>query len=108
MCVWACEDASPIVSKIEFDQKTNQMIGIVLPNQPKTGMPIPYSFLARNVEEIRSNMKRSKSISVYLVLAQPLSVNAPPFILQLFGTDNKFKTKDVMLRWEHTKKELKR
>lgn len=108
MSVWLSEDASAIVSKIEFDHRTNQMIGIVLPIEASTGMPIPFSFLARNVEEIQSNMKQNKSVSLYLVMAQPLAINAPPFILQLFGTNNKFKTKDVILRWQHTKEELKR
>lgn len=108
MCVWLSEDASAIVSKIEFDHRTNQMIGIVLPIEPSTGMPVPYSFLARNTEEIQSNMERNKSISVYLVMAQPLAINAPPFILQLFGTNNRFKTRHVVSRWHHTIKELKR
>lgn len=108
MCVWLSEDASAIVSKIEYDHRTNQMVGIVLPIEPNNGMPIPFSFQARNVEEIQSNMKQNKSTSVYMIMAQPLATNAPPFILQLFGTDNKFKAKHVILRWKHTIDELKR
>lgn len=108
MRVWLSEDASAIVSKIEFDHRTNQMVGIVLPIDRNSGMPISFTFMARNSEEIQLNMKQKKSSLVYLVMAQPLAKNTPPFILQCFGTDNKFKTKNVLLRWEHTKVELKR
>lgn len=65
MCVWLSEDASSIVLKVEFDPKTYQMVGIVLPFDQTTGMPVSFSFLARNAEEIQSNMKRKMSNSVY-------------------------------------------
>lgn len=41
-------------------------------------------------------------------MAQPLIEHAPPFVLQVFGTDNKFKSQDVLLRWKETVEELKR
>lgn len=106
--VWLSEDATSIVSKIEFDQQTNQMVGIVLPMESSTGMPIAFSNLARDAEEIRMNMQKNKSTAVYIVMAQPLVSNVPPFILMLFGTDNKFKTSQVLLRWKHTIEELNR
>lgn len=108
MRVWLSEDATSIVSKIEFDAKTNQMIGIVLPMNSSTGMPIPFTYLAKNEEEIQLNMQKSKSNYVYIVMAQPLAINVPPFIFQLFGTDNKFKAAQVLLRWNHTVAELNR
>lgn len=108
MYVWLSEDATGIVSKIEFDPKTNQMTGIVLPTNSNTGMPIPFTYLARNAEEIQANMRKNTSTLVYIVLAQPLVEHAPPLILQLFGTDNKFKKQDVLLRWKHTIHELKK
>lgn len=106
--VWISEDASNLVAKIEFDQNTNQMVGIVLPVDSTTGMPITFSYLARNANEIEKNMKKSMSTLVYVVVAQPLAKNVPPFILQVFGTDNKFKAKNVLHRWQHTKNELKK
>lgn len=106
--VWLSEDASGIVSKIEFDPNSNQMIGLVLPVDQKTGMPITLTFMARTAKEIQTNMQKKKSTLVYMVLAQPLKKGVPPFILQLFGTDNRFTTQNVFLRWNHTVKELER
>lgn len=107
-CVWLSEDASGIVPKIEFDSKTNQMVGLVLPMDQNTGMPIAFKYLARNANEIQENMQRKKSTLVYIVLAQPLKKCVPPFILQVFGTDNTFTSNNVLLRWKHTINELKR
>lgn len=106
--VWLSEDASGIVSNIEFDPQTNQMVGIVLPFDQSNGMPIPFTYLARNAAEIELNMQRTKSVSVYVIMAQPIMEGIPPFVLQLFGTDNRFKTQHVLLRWQHTLDELKR
>lgn len=101
-CIWLSEDASGIVSKIEYDPQTNQMIGIVLPICHETGFPIPFTYLARSANEIEANVDKPKSAYVYVVMAQPLKEGAHPFILQIFGTDNKFKSENVLKRWKHT------
>lgn len=106
--VWLSEDATAIVSKVEFDPKTNQMIGLVLPINSENGMPIPFTYLASSEEDIRNNMKCSTSTIVYIVMAQPIMKNVPAFVLQLFGSDNKFTTQNVLLRWKHTKAELEK
>lgn len=59
-CVWLSEDATGIVAKVEFDPKTNQMVGLVLPINPTTGMPEAFTFLARNVDEIQLNMRKKR------------------------------------------------
>lgn len=56
--VWLCEDGSGIVEKVEFDLQTNQMVGLLLPLDSKTGMPIAYTYLARNAKEIEINMQK--------------------------------------------------
>lgn len=84
------------------------MVGLVLPLNKCTGMPISLTYLARDLNEIQENMKRDKSMYIHAILAQPLSRNAPPFPLQLFGSDNKFTTQDVLLRWRHTIEILQR
>lgn len=106
--VWLSEDASGIVAKVEFDPKTNQMIGLVLPIDSKSGLPISFTYLARNAEEIYKNMKCNKSSYVYIVVAQPLAEHVPPFILQIFGTDSKFNTQQILLRWKTIVNELQR
>lgn len=106
--VWLSEDASALVSKVEFDPSSNQMVGLVLPTDLVTGMPISFTYLASNEEEIRKHMKCNKSVNVYMIMAQPVAKNVPAFVLQLFGSDNKFKTQDVLLRWKYTRAELER
>lgn len=106
--VWLSEDATGIVTKVEFDPRSNQMIGLVLPVDPINGMPIQFSYMASNEGEIQKNMQKcNQSTHIYLVMAQPLK-NVPPFILQLFGTDNKFTAQNVLLRWQHIRSELER
>lgn len=103
------EDGSGIVVKCSYDSPTNQLVGLVLPMDPRNGMPIPYSFTPQSVEDIENHIKKNaKSTIVYLILAQPVLVNVPPFILQVYGTDNKFKSGSVVQRWKHTKDQLAR
>lgn len=107
MCVWLCEDGSGINAKIEFDPTTNQMVGLVLPIN-STGMPVPFQFLAKSADEILKHVNKPTSKLVYIVLAQPLLPNVPPFLLQIFGTDNKFTTINVIERWKFIKAELEK
>lgn len=105
-CVWLCEDATGINNKIEFDPKTNQLVGLVLPIHSGTGIPISFSYMAKNAEDIQKYLQKPKATLFYTMLAQPLKERAPPFILQIFGTDNTFKTIDVIHRWKSTIDEL--
>lgn len=45
---------------------------------------------------------------MYIIMAQPLKRNIPPFVLSIFGTDNKFKSNHVLSRWDFVKTELSR
>lgn len=106
--IWICEDASGIVAKIQHDSTTNQLVGLALPLNSETGLPIPFTYIASSAEDIQRFIRYEKSSLVYLVLAQPLVEGVPPFILQIFGTNNKFTAQDVSRRWEHTMNELKK
>lgn len=53
-------------------------------------------------------MQYKKSTLVYIVMAIPLKEGVPPFILQLYGTDNRFTAIDVIKRWDHIIHDLKR
>lgn len=104
--VWISEDASGIITQISFDPSTNQVVGLVLPTD-HTGMPLPYSFCPQTINDIELFIRKNpKSTLVYLVLAQPLVDNVPPFILQCYGTDNTFKTEETILRWKQTRDQL--
>lgn len=105
--VWLSEDATGIVQRVVYDVSTNQMIGIVLPfNQ--NGMPVTFSYKAQSIGDIERCMKKPKSYLAYVIMAQPIQPNSPPFLLQIYGTDNKFSSANVLNRWDHTKTELKK
>lgn len=109
--VWISEDGSGVVSNIHYDSVFDQLVGFVLPNCPNSGSPIPFSFKARDADDIFKHMRDPnvrKSYLVYLVMAQPLSEGVPPFVLQIFGTDNRFSKEDVIKRWEYTRNELEK
>lgn len=108
LLVWLSEDGSGINSKVVYDSKSNKLVGLNLPLHELTGMPISNSFIASSLQNIEKHLKSDKSKLVYIVIAQPIKDKSPPFVLQLFGTDNKFKRVDVLNRWKYTKQELEK
>lgn len=107
--VWLSEDASGIVSKVEYDPNTNLMMGFVLPFNSQSGMPIKFVYPASSSTAIKKTMETGKmATSVYVVMAQPIILHAPPFVLQIYGTDGSFDAPTVANRWIHTTKELKK
>lgn len=106
--VWLSEDATAIVAKVVYDSVTNQMVGIVLPMDEATGCPKPFTFLATDAEIIKQHLTNDRSSVVYLLMAQPLDEKIPPFVLQMFGSNQKFTTKDVVHRWDLITNELKK
>lgn len=103
------EDATSIEGRIQYDNRTNQIYGFVLPLDDKNGMPIPYSYPARSGEEIVYHFNNNNSIAKYVnvIMARPLA-NFPPFPLLIFGTDNIFKTHHVIKRRNFIENELKK
>lgn len=104
--VWLSEDATGIVQRVEYDPTTNQLVGLVPSIDGNTGMPKLSTYSVRNAGDIEKHLKNRPSSLVYIVMAQPLVENIPPFLLQIFGTDNKFTAENVDKRWIRTKKEL--
>lgn len=106
--VWLSEDGSGVNQKITYDVSSNKLVGLTLPLSEISGMPITSSFVASSLNEIEKHMKNQPSTLVYLIIAQPIKSNSPPFVLQIFGSNNKFSTEDVINRWKYTKEELKK
>lgn len=95
------EDATRIEGKVQYDSKTNQLVGFVLPIDPQTGMPIPYSYQARNDSEILQHFAHEEPAHfVNVIMAQPLKKVAP-FCLLIFGTNSKYTAEDVSKRWSY-------
>lgn len=102
------EDATRIIGRVQYDSITNQLMGFVLPINKSNGMPIPFSFPAKNAETILSHFSNQNSTSQFLnvVMVQPLS-DTPPFGLMVYGTDNKQSTNDIINRWLFLRQKLK-
>lgn len=102
------EDAARIIATVSYDPNTNQLVGIALAINDN-GMPIPFSFKARSVQEIQSHCTDSNVISsnAYVQMVQPQSRNVPPFCLLIFLTDNRFTAETVHSRWNFTTNELR-
>lgn len=106
--VWISEDATRVVEKFEYDPKTNQIIGFVPPLDNSRGIPKILSFSAKSALDIYNIFKNntgSKFINV--IIAQPLHYNQLGFCLCIYGTDNKYKTTDVIKRWKYIVDKLK-
>lgn len=71
-------------------------------------LPMSNTYLATSLSEIEDHMKKPKSSLVYIIMAQPVKVNSPPFLLQIYGTDNRFSSQDVTNRWKYTIEELRK
>lgn len=103
MNVWLAEDATAIVTRIEYKADNNQVIGYVPTLVPGTGLPKVESFPATSVSVVKNYVDlytKNKSKSVYAIVAIPLSNKASPYVLCVFGTDNKFSYLNVLERYE--------
>lgn len=100
------EDASGIDSKVEYDESLNELLGPVPPINKSTGMPVTHTFKARSAVEIARQMDKPLSNLIYVIMAQPLKENTPPFVLLMYGTDNKFNAVSVVQRWEFIRRKL--
>ncbi|KAK3919968.1 Phosphoserine aminotransferase [Frankliniella fusca] len=101
--IWLSEDGTRVNGRVQYDLRTNQIIGFV-PPLDKDGLPTTDSFPATSAAEIKSYYDKGVvSSNAYLIVAQPLSPNAPSFCLCLYGTDNSFTAADVSQRWSWTK-----
>lgn len=100
------EDATRINNTVQYDAKTNEILGFVLPAD-KNGMPIPHSYLATSFSEICDHFSKKTCYAHYVnvVMAQPLG-KVPAFCLLLFGSDGKYTAEDVSKRWQFIKSEL--
>lgn len=96
--VFLSEDASGILKRVCYDSKSNQMIGLALPINEKNGIPQSKTFIAESAAKMRKYLEEPQSSLVYVMVAQPLQENIAPFILQIYGENNKFDKNSVSKR----------
>ncbi|KAJ1531323.1 hypothetical protein ONE63_000007 [Megalurothrips usitatus] len=109
MKVFIGEDGTRIKSVFQYDFATNLIVGPVLPLSDVDGTPIVTSFPATSAALIAKHFIHGEpASSAYVVMAQPLSEGAPPFLLSMYGTNNCFKAEDVTKRHRYITKELEK
>ena len=95
------EDATRLLSRVEFDIESNRLVGFVLPCD-SNGLPIVDSFLALSFECIEQHFKQQQVAKLaYVFMAQCVCKNVPPFCLGCIGTDNCFTATEVLKRWKY-------
>ena len=95
------EDATRIISRIEYCNRTNRLVGFSLPCN-NDGLPIPDSFLATSPEAIENAFKtQTKCKYAHVYMAQAVAKNIPAFCLACIGSTNCFTAEDVLRRWKY-------
>lgn len=105
-CVCISEDATRVINRVQYDAKSNQLVGFVLP-MDHNGLSIPFSFKARSALEIANHFSNGNPIASFMnaIIAEPFG-GAPSFCLSVFGTDSKYTTKQITKRWRFITAEL--
>lgn len=100
-------DATRISGRVQYDSKTNQCLGFVPPLH--NGIPVPFSFPARNAEQILTHFTNNNAVASFLnvIMAQPIA-KVPPFCLMVYSSDNRYTAADVINLWQHIIKELEK
>ena len=77
------EDATRVVSRVEYDGSSDRIVGFVLPLS-NDSLPQQNRFTATTFEDVDEMFKRSKkATSAYIYVAQAMSLNVPPFCLAI-------------------------
>lgn len=99
--VSVAEDATRVIKKVQYDPKTNKLVGFVLPCN-ENDVPLCDSFMATTFE-LMQNYFSNESIANYafVYMVQSLAKNVPAFCLSCVGTDNKFNAELVLKRWQY-------
>jgi hypothetical protein len=103
---WGSEDATKNMPGVRYSSKTNKMVGLVGPLD-ETGFPDLNSFEFNSIEgAYKIYQDHTKAEYVNVLMFQPLANRAMPFVLNLYGTDNRFTNEHVTSRWICTKNSL--
>ena len=99
-------DDTQVKDFIEYDTATDRFIGFCL--LQKEAIPDSDSFKFQTFEEIRSAFEtHAKAKYAHCIVAKPVDVRCPSFILCVIGTDSRYDHNDDALRWKHIADHLK-
>ncbi|CAF1143938.1 unnamed protein product [Rotaria sordida] len=99
--VFAAEDCTSVIPKITYNVQSNTFTGFTPPL--KDGLPQINTFSTESFSELEhwsSTLAISNLLNVHMIQAITVASNScSPFLLSAYGTDNRFITKDIILRW---------
>ncbi|XP_058828569.1 uncharacterized protein LOC131688380 [Topomyia yanbarensis] len=100
------EDATRITGGIEYNLNEDKLSGLVAPIGTN-GMPIMNLFKCSSPRKVLANIQ-DKPIgrNVQLCMAQPICMDAAPFCILYYCTNNKFSTTDVLNKWNFVQAEM--
>ena len=97
-------DDTRVKSLIEYDSINDQFIGFCLEGT----IPNLDMFRFQTFEEIKDAfIKSSKAKYAHCIVAKPIEVLCPSFILCVIGTDSKYDNNDISSRWVYIAEKLK-
>ncbi|XP_071635002.1 uncharacterized protein [Temnothorax longispinosus] len=95
--VFISEDQTAVLKRIQYDPKSNKLVGFVLDKNDETGFPLTEKFIVNSAWDIQEAFQTGiLSNNAYVFMAQPLEEKVPAFCLCIFGSDNKFTYKEVV------------
>ncbi|KAJ8681009.1 hypothetical protein QAD02_016796 [Eretmocerus hayati] len=98
--VWISESVTKCVQRFQYNARDNEVAGFVR-HLDENGMPRAHTFRMRSVDDLKRYLKDEKPASIlYCYMAQPIAVDAPPYCLALFGSDESFSSEDCLKRWD--------
>ena len=99
------EDATRLISRVDYDNETDRLVGFVLPCTEK-GLLCTDSFVASSFQAMMEAFQ--SGIIAFVYMAQPLTQGVPAFCLACLGTNNKFTAEHVLKRWQYIYLECKK
>ena len=102
------EDATRVISRVEYDNDTDRLVGFVLPCN-ENGLPLSDAFIAVSFESMEEFFRVADVAKyAFVYMAQPLCKGVPAFCLACMGTNNKFTADLVLKRWLYMFSECKK
>ena len=100
-------DDTRILNRVEYDPTTDRFVGFCLPI--RDGVPCGEEFVLQKFEELENVFKSRKVASyAHCIIAQPVSPDAPSFVLCVLGTDSTYTHVEIEKRWQIIEDGLKK
>ena len=94
------EDATRLVSRVEYDKEKDRLVGFVLPSDDK-GIPLTDSIMAVSFHRKLLQSWEDCKLCFCVYMAQSLCPDVPAFCLACMGTDNKFTADLILKQWKY-------